>query len=76
MRRPDPTRCPTCRERVSPFAAGCALCGTELDIRRHDRVGVGRRLSSAWQAFSVRPDWILMAVVAVVLLGWLTAGRL
>ena len=76
MRRTDPTRCPTCRERVSPFAAGCAYCGTELDVTRHDRVRLGRRVSSALQAFSVRPDWILIAIVIVVLLGWLTAGRL
>jgi hypothetical protein len=76
MRRTDPTRCPTCRERVSPYAAGCAFCGAELDIRRHDRVPVGRRLVSAWQAFSFRPDLVLAAIVLIVLLGWLTAGRI
>src|SRR6478735_4415983 len=26
-----------CGERVMRFAAGCALCGADLDIRRHDR---------------------------------------
>jgi hypothetical protein len=30
----DPTRCPNCRERVTPYAAGCALCGADLDPRR------------------------------------------
>jgi uncharacterized OB-fold protein len=30
----SPHRCPNCGERVSPFAAGCALCGAELDPRR------------------------------------------
>ena len=35
--RSDPNRCPRCRERVSAFAAGCALCGADLDPRRHDR---------------------------------------
>jgi predicted amidophosphoribosyltransferase len=33
----DPTRCPSCGERVTPYAAGCAICGAELDPRRwHD----------------------------------------
>jgi predicted nucleic acid-binding Zn-ribbon protein len=32
MRSPD--RCPNCGERVSAFAAGCALCGAELNARR------------------------------------------
>jgi predicted amidophosphoribosyltransferase len=30
----DPGRCPSCGERVTPYAAGCALCGAELDPRR------------------------------------------
>ncbi|HEY2602073.1 MAG TPA: hypothetical protein VGI67_10990 [Thermoleophilaceae bacterium] len=30
----SPHRCPTCGEPVSGFAAGCALCGAELDPRR------------------------------------------
>jgi hypothetical protein len=29
-----PGFCPSCGERVSPFAAGCALCGADLDARR------------------------------------------
>jgi hypothetical protein len=37
LRRNDPARCPTCRERVTPFAAGCALCGTTLDPRRYQQ---------------------------------------
>jgi hypothetical protein len=35
-RRPDLSRCPDCRERVTPFAAGCAICGADLDIGRFD----------------------------------------
>lgn len=27
-------RCPDCGEPVSPFAAGCALCGADLDAHR------------------------------------------
>ena len=30
----DPNRCPSCGERVTPYAAGCALCGADLDPRR------------------------------------------
>lgn len=30
------SRCPGCREPVSPFAAGCAICGTDLESARAD----------------------------------------
>jgi predicted amidophosphoribosyltransferase len=29
-----PGYCPQCGERVTPYAAGCALCGADLDPRR------------------------------------------
>jgi hypothetical protein len=32
-----PGYCPDCGERVTPFAAGCALCGADLDPHRWDR---------------------------------------
>jgi predicted amidophosphoribosyltransferase len=32
-----PHVCPGCGERVSAFAAGCALCGADLDPRRGQR---------------------------------------
>jgi hypothetical protein len=32
-----PNVCPGCGERVSAFAAGCALCGADLDPRRGRR---------------------------------------
>jgi predicted amidophosphoribosyltransferase len=53
-RRPDPNRCPQCRERVTPFAAGCALCGADLDPRRH-RAGpsLAQRIGS-WVAALTR----------------------
>jgi hypothetical protein len=34
MRFSDPSRCPNCGERVTPYAAGCALCGADLDPQR------------------------------------------
>lgn len=33
-RRPDPNRCPGCGERVSAYAAGCAVCGYDLEAHR------------------------------------------
>jgi len=32
-----PGYCPQCGERVTPFAAGCALCGADLDPKRWQR---------------------------------------
>ena len=32
-----PAYCPNCGERVTPYAAGCALCGAELDPGRWQR---------------------------------------
>ena len=31
-----PGYCPDCGARVTPFAAGCALCGADLDPKRWD----------------------------------------
>ncbi len=31
-----PGYCPDCGARVTPFAAGCALCGADLDPHRWD----------------------------------------
>jgi uncharacterized protein (DUF983 family) len=33
---PDRSRCPNCGERLSPYAAGCAVCGADIDFRRWD----------------------------------------
>ena len=47
----NPHICPNCGERVSAFAAGCALCGTELDPRRaQGRPGTFQQLRSGWLA--------------------------
>jgi hypothetical protein len=50
-----PGYCPGCGERVTPFAAGCALCGADLDPRRwQGPPSVTQRLSlrlpSVWRA--------------------------
>jgi len=49
----DRSRCPNCGERVSPYAAGCAVCGADLDPSRWDSgPSAGRRLVSSLNAFS------------------------
>ena len=69
----DRSRCPSCGERVSPYAAGCAVCGADLDTARWDSgPGVGQRVASALNAVSFRaiPGW-LVVVVAVLIVGYL-----
>jgi predicted amidophosphoribosyltransferase len=70
-----PNRCPGCGEHVSPYAAGCAICGAELDPNRTRHVPLSRRIGSAWDAFSVRTDLIVLAIVILVVLSYLAAGR-
>ena len=41
-----PGYCPQCVERVTPYAAGCAVCGADLDPKRWQKpVSVRQRLS-------------------------------
>ena len=50
----SPHRCPNCGEPVSQFAAGCALCGTELDPRRAQGLrSITERIRTA--AYSLAP---------------------
>jgi predicted amidophosphoribosyltransferase len=72
--RRHPNRCPQCGEHVSPFAAGCALCGADLDPDRTRRIPLSRRVGSAWDAFGVRTELIVVVILVVVVLGYLTAG--
>ena len=66
----DRSRCPKCREPVSPFAAGCAICGTDLDTSRWDSgPGPLTRLGSWLSALSHGPTkggmtpWIVIFLV-------------
>ncbi len=46
-------RCPNCGERVQPFAAGCAICGADLDTTRWDAgPSVFQRIGSWFTALS------------------------
>ncbi len=69
----DRSRCPTCGTRVSPWAAGCAVCGADLDPHRWDSgPSLRTRASSALNAvsFGAVPARLvlLLAVVLVVAL--------
>jgi predicted amidophosphoribosyltransferase len=51
VRRDDPARCPNCGQRVSPYAAGCSLCGVTLDPKRWQRPAGGalERAAARWR---------------------------
>ena len=68
---PDRSRCPSCGERVSPYAAGCAVCGADLDTARWDQgPGLGRRSASFLSALTHGgiPTWAVWALVAFAVL--------
>jgi hypothetical protein len=65
---PDRSRCPNCKEPVSPFAAGCAICGADLDTKRWDTgPGVANRagswFSSLGMGASRNSTWLLILVL-------------
>ena len=65
---PDRSRCPNCREPVSPFAAGCAICGADLDTKRWDTgPGLLNRLGSWLSALSFGPQRGGMGTLIIVL---------
>ena len=59
---------------MTPFAAGCAICGAELDPHRDWRVPIARRIGSAWDAFTVRTELIVLAILVVLGLSYLFYG--
>jgi hypothetical protein len=66
----DRSRCPECGERVSPYAAGCAICGADLDPSRWDTgPGGAQRVGSWLSALSfggIGGRWLLALVVLAV----------
>ncbi len=60
----DRSRCPNCGERVMPFAAGCAICGADLDPARWDTgPSVLQRIGSWFGAISFGPRVSVMTFV-------------
>ena len=65
---PDRSRCPNCKEPVSPFAAGCAICGTDLDTARWDTGPsavnrAGSWFSSLGMGATRTNPWVLVLVL-------------
>lgn len=64
----DRSRCPSCGERVSPYAAGCAVCGADLDTARWDAgPGAAQRAGSFLSSLTHGgiPTWAVWAAVVV-----------
>jgi hypothetical protein len=68
------SRCPNCREPVSPFAAGCAICGADLEAARAKRAASRR---PTFQLPSVRlpgpragsnVDWVQVVIAYLLAL--------
>jgi hypothetical protein len=52
IRRDDPRYCPNCGQRVTPYAAGCSLCGVTLDPQRWQRPPSPlERVAARWREF-------------------------
>jgi hypothetical protein len=68
---PDRSRCPNCGERVSPYAAGCAVCGADLDPSRWDKgPSLGNRIGSTLTALTYKGPgegvrWLVIGFIAV-----------
>lgn len=76
------SRCPKCRQPVSQFAAGCALCGTDLQAaraelaeRRARRPQVSARVPRLGDD-AIRIGVTVLAAVFSPLMGALLAGYL
>ena len=72
MARRDRSRCPQCGERGSPLAAGCAICGADLDPARWDTgPSMLQRIGSCLGAISDGPKVSGPAVVLALVVGYL-----
>jgi hypothetical protein len=72
----DRSRCPNCRGPVSPYAAGCAICGADLDHRRWDSGPSLLNRAGSWlSALTFGSQWtgaIGLIVAALVLFYFLS----
>src|SRR3954454_20758101 len=60
-------RCPNCGEPVSPFAPGCAICGTDLEAYRAQRAQ-RRTVAVPTPAVRLPYDWWLFLGTALAAL--------
>jgi hypothetical protein len=74
------THCPNCGQTVTPFAAGCAVCGTDLEAARAKRSARPRielpraRWYGAGTTGSI--DWVHLAVAVLAALALAPVGLL
>jgi hypothetical protein len=59
---------------VSPFAAGCAVCGTDLDTKRWDTGPSGLNRVGSWiNSLSMGPSisgpWVLLIILFLLFFG-------
>ncbi|MDQ6805057.1 MAG: hypothetical protein M3065_08815 [Actinomycetota bacterium] len=72
------THCPNCGQTVTPFAAGCAVCGTDLEAARAAR-SARRRIElprARWYGgvSTGRVDWVHVAVAVLAALALAPLG--
>jgi hypothetical protein len=70
--RMDKTKCPQCDSRVMPLAAGCSICGADLDTSRFDTgPSLAQRIGSWFGALSYGPKVSGPVVVIALIAGYL-----
>jgi hypothetical protein len=73
------SKCPRCREPVSPFAAGCAICGTDLGAARAELAAKRARRPQLPGAVGLSDDAVrigvgVLAAVFAPVMGALLTG--
>lgn len=56
---------------MSPFAAGCATCGADLDLKRWDKGPGAAQQASSWLSSLTHggiPTWAIWALVVLAVL--------
>lgn len=61
-------KCPNCREPVSPFAAGCAICGEDL-IAARDALAQRRSWIDRVPRINLGGDWLVFGLCLLMALG-------
>jgi uncharacterized protein (DUF983 family) len=67
----DRSRCPNCGERVMPLAAGCSICGADLDPKRWDTgPSLFQGIGSWFSSIGLGPALSGGTVVAVLVIAY------
>jgi hypothetical protein len=68
-------KCPNCGEPVSPFAAGCAICGENLVVARN-QLAQRRSWIDRMPQISFGSDWLMFGLCLLLALGAPVVGFL